>query len=62
MKEQWIMVMNRDKRIICDWGMEVAFSATELGFSEALQKALDFKKENENKWSNMEYKIDGGEW
>ena len=60
--EMWVMVKCRDKRIICDWGLDTAWSATQLGFQEALRKAMEYKESEEKMWSNMEYMIDGGEW
>ena len=62
-KQQWIMVMNRNNQIPDrEWGMEVSYSIDHLGVVEAMRKAQEFIDERARLFTNVEFKLEGGEW
>jgi hypothetical protein len=62
-KQQWIMVMNRNKHIPDrEWGMEVSYSIDHLGVVEAMRKAQEFIDARSRLFTNVEFKLEGGEW
>jgi len=62
-KQQWLMVMNRNKHMLDrDWGMEVSFSIDHHGVVEAMRMAQEFIANQSRLFTNVEFKIEGGEW
>ena len=61
-KEQWIMVMNRLRGKDEPWGLDTAYSVTELGAKEAMQRALDKMETYATRWPMLECRLQGGEW
>ena len=62
-KQQWIMVMNRNKHIPDrEWGMEISYSIDHHGVEEAMRKAQEFIDERARLYTNVEFKLQGGEW
>jgi hypothetical protein len=61
-KGQWIMVMNRLRGKDEPWGLDTAYSVTELGAKEAMQRALDKMETYATRWPTLECRLQGGEW
>lgn len=59
---QWIMVMNRLRGKDEPWGLDTAYSVTELGAEEAMQRALDKMETYATRWPTLECRLQGGEW
>ena len=61
-REPYIMVMIRNKDIPdSEWGMEVAYSVEYHGIAEALRKAQEFVDNRSRLFTNIEFKLEGGE-
>ena len=57
------MVMNRNKHIPDrEWGMEISYSIDHHGVEEAMRKAQEFIDERARLYTNVEFKLQGGEW
>ena len=63
-KQQYIMVMirNTDMVPLGEWGMTVSYSIDCLGVVEAMRKAQEFIDERARLFTNVEFKLEGGEW
>ena len=63
-KQQYIMVMirNTDMVPLGEWGMTVSYSIDHLGVVEAMRKAQEFIEERARLFTNVEFKLEGGEW
>ena len=62
-KQQWIMVMNRNKHIPDrEWGMEIAFSVDSHGIEQAMREAQEFVDARSRLFTQCEFKMEGGEW
>ena len=62
-KDQWIMVMIRNKHIPDrEWGMEIAFSVTSHGIEQAMREAQEHIDARAKLFTNCEFKMQGGEW
>ena len=62
-KDQWIMVMIRNKRIPDrEWGMEIAFSVDSHGIEQAMREAQEFVDARSRLFTQCEFKMEGGEW
>jgi len=60
-KEQWIMVMNRLKGE-GEFGLDTAYSVTHLGAKEAMRRAQEKMEHGVKMFSNLEFRLQGGEW
>ena len=45
-----------------EWGMEISYSIDHLGVVEAMRKAQEFIDERARLFTNVEFKLEGGEW
>ena len=61
-KEQWIMVMHKLRGKDTEYGMEIAYSITQLGAEEAMRRAQNTMEHNAAIFKNLRYKLQGGEW
>jgi len=62
-KDQWIMVMVRNKLIPDrEWGMEIAYSINSHGIEQAMREAQEHIDARSRLFTNVEYKMEGGEW
>tara|TARA_R100001082_G_C4343402_1_gene151170 strand:- start:140 stop:439 length:300 start_codon:yes stop_codon:yes gene_type:complete len=62
-KEQWIMVTHRRTWVKDDpFSLGTAFSVTKLGAREALEQAQDLLAHSRLNFSNLEFRLEGGEW
>lgn len=61
-KQQWIMVMNKHRGIDQEYGLEIAYSITQLGAEEAMRRAQNMMERNAALFKDLQYKLQGGEW
>ena len=62
-KQQWIMVMLRNTHLPDrEWGMEVSYAIDHHGGVEAMRKAQEFIDARSRLFTNVEFKLQGGEW
>lgn len=62
-KEQWIMVTHRRTWVEDDpFVLGTAFSVTKLGAEKALDQAQDLLAYSRLNFSNLEFRLEGGEW
>lgn len=61
-KQQWIMVMHKLRGKDNEYGMEIAYSITQLGAEEALRRAQNTLEHKAAMFRNLQYKLQGGEW
>jgi hypothetical protein len=62
-KDQWIMVMVRNKLIPDrEWGMEIAYSINSHGIEQAMREAQEHIDAKSRLFTNCEFKMEGGEW
>ena len=62
-KDQFILVMIRNTDIVPlgEWGMDRGYSIDYLGAAEALRKAQEYIEHCTPLFTNIEFKLEGGE-